>query len=208
MSRGLFSGGREPVTDALVVGIFVGGRAARMGGVDKWLLPVPDTGEPIAGRLARLCREALPSASIVLVGTSRVPAPFEAECVEDEPPGVGPLGGLAALLACAERRASCALAFGGDMPYVSPRLLTHLAGSAPAASALAPKLDDRWHPLFARYEPSVCLPIVRSLIAQRRHALHGVFDALGERASVLPLDADAAKELRDWDTPADRLATR
>ncbi len=41
-----------------LVGIFVGGRGLRMGGVAKGLLPAPDGSGPLAKRLVRVTRES------------------------------------------------------------------------------------------------------------------------------------------------------
>ena len=54
-----------------VVGVFVGGRATRLGGLAKGLLRAPDTDEPLVSRLARISRQALPRSEFVLVGDAR-----------------------------------------------------------------------------------------------------------------------------------------
>src|SRR5947207_2157679 len=97
-----------------VLGIFVGGRSLRFGGRPKGLLPVPGPGGPIVRHLADL--GASLGMSCVLVGDGpavedyRAVLPSSVGQLSDEPAGVGPLGGLAALLAHAGARPAVALA--------------------------------------------------------------------------------------------------
>ena len=187
----------------LLVGLLVGGRATRMGGAPKGLLASPDTGEPIAGRLARVCREALGDVDVVLLGNASAYAALALPDLPDDPPDSGPLGGLAALLAEASRRGRHALALAADLPYVTRDLVISIAGHAPGAPAVAPRAAGRWQPLFARYAPDRCLPIARSLLAEGRRAAHGILDELGGEAAVLLLDDEQTRLLDDWDTPED-----
>ncbi len=53
-----------------VVGVFVGGRGERLGGVDKGLLRVPDGSTTLIERARDVIRAALPSSDLVLVGSS------------------------------------------------------------------------------------------------------------------------------------------
>lgn len=181
----------------MIAGIFVGGASRRMGGAPKGLLPVD--GEPLVLRTVRACRAA--GLEPVLVGEHASYAALGVPMIPDAEAGRGPLGGLAALLAHAERAgAHEAIALACDMPYVTPELLRVLA-SAPPAPAVAPHLDERWQPFFARYEVARAAPVVREALRDGRAALQRVLDALG--ATPLPLDATAARALRDWDEPGD-----
>jgi len=187
----------------LLAGIFVGGGGTRMGGIKKGLMPAPQGGEAIAARLCRICREALPSSQIVLVGDASAYAELGLESIADDPSGVGPLGGLRALLAHARASGRQALALATDLPYVSPELVRRLGEHAASAAAVAPRMSGFWQPLFARYASDVCLEVVDGVLSRGRRALHDVLTALGERAAVLPLDPAEESLLRDWDTPDD-----
>lgn len=179
----------------LLAGVFVGGRGARMGGRPKGLLSTPD-GVTLVERLRALLMET--GAEVVLVGASDAYASLRLETIADEPRGVGPLGGLAGLLRRA--RGAPTLALACDLPYVSAGLLARLVSAAPAP-VVAPKRDGRWEPLCARYDPAQVQPVVERMLAARRHALQAVLDEAG--AVALPLSADEALELRDWDVPED-----
>ncbi len=179
----------------LVAGIFVGGAGRRMGGRPKGLLRAPD-GETIVARWRGLLADA--GAEVVLVGRGEAYAPLGLERVRDEPEGIGPLGGLVALLRRA--RGGRAIAVACDMPHVSRALVGRLV-DAPDAAAVAPEREGRWEPLFARYDAARVLPVAEALVASGRRALQALLDQAG--ATALGLTEGEARELRDWDTPQD-----
>ncbi|HWA71364.1 MAG TPA: NTP transferase domain-containing protein [Polyangiaceae bacterium] len=183
-------------------GIFVGGRGARMGYVPKGLLRGPH-GTPLIERLLKECELALPGAARVLVGDSAAYAALALPTLPDAPPGIGPLGGLRALLqqaALAGEQAVIALAC--DMPFVSARLLRRLALEQPAATAFAPREGAGWEPLCARYAVGAAGAVEAALEAGER-SLQRVFARLGEQAAELELQPHERGELRDWDEPDD-----
>lgn len=186
-----------------VVGIFVGGRSERMGGAPKGLLPAPDSGETLVARLLRITREALPDAEVVLVGDADAYAALGLPALADSPRGVGPIGGLAALLAEADSRgASYAYALACDLPYASAELLRRMARERPEASAAVFRTDGIRQPLFARYEARAALGATQAAIAAGDRSLQSVLSRLD--AAELALDESEQDELRDWDTPEDR----
>jgi molybdopterin-guanine dinucleotide biosynthesis protein A len=187
-----------------VVGVFVGGLAVRMGGQPKGLLRGPE-GRTLVDRWTALL--AALDVPVVLVGDARAYAGTGLPALKDEPPGIGPLGGLVALLRHAqEAGARSALAFACDMPFVSRALVDRLLAASPDAPVLAPRRDARWEPLCARYHPGRVLPRAVTLAASSRHSLQRLLDQAS--AVELPLLAHEAGELRDWDTPADVAASR
>lgn len=167
-----------------------------MGGVPKGLLPAPEGGTLVqrwAGLFAGL---GIP---VVLVGSGDAYAAVGIERIDDAVPGIGPLGGLIALL---ERAASGhVIAVGCDMPYVSPSLLAKLARHPSQATALAPRQGNTWEPLFARFHAPDALHAARDHAHRGVQSLQALLDALA--AEALPLDARESAELRDWDTPED-----
>ncbi len=191
------------MTENLVIGVFVGGRAVRFGGVPKGLLLAPDTNEPIVSRLARITRETLPTSEFVLVGDADAYASLGYESIVDDPTGVGPIGALVALLSHAHARGRHAIALAADLPFVSTELVLRVAEHAPGCDAVAPRIDGLWHPLFARYASEPALHAARAVLAEGQRALHRVFAKLGPRAGELPLDPGEAALLRDWDRPED-----
>ena len=182
---------------AIVAGIFVGGQARRMGGEPKGLLVAP-SGEAIVSRWRRMFDDL--GVASVLVGKSDAYADLGIEGIEDDPPGIGPLGGLAALLARAGGARAIAVAC--DMPFVSDGLLAKLAFHPEGPPALAAKWGGVWEPLFARYDGRLPLEVARDHVRAGRRSLFGVLDALG--AAELELTDAELEELRDWDTPSEK----
>lgn len=168
-----------------------------MGGFPKGLLPAPEGGTLVA-RWARLFADlAIP---VVLVGPGDAYTAAGIERIDDAAVGIGPLGGLVALL---ERAGSGrALAVACDMPYVSPALLAKLLRHPSEALALAPREGATWAPFFARFRAAEALGPARDHARRGLHSLQALLDTLG--AAELALDPRERAELRDWDTPADR----
>ncbi len=182
----------------VVLGVFVGGASRRMGGRPKGLLPGP-SGEPLVEGLVRAGREA--GLEAVLVGDAAAYASVVPEVprLADRPPGVGPLGGLAALLHHAGDADAIAVAC--DMPHVSAAVLTRLAAHPSAAAVIAPERDGRFEPLLARYRAGRVGPDVDRAIAEGVRSFQELFGRLD--VERLALDVDLERALVDWDTPDD-----
>jgi len=188
----------EP-TSVVLAGIFVGGQSTRMEGRPKGLL-LSSSGETLVERWRNMF--AALAIDVVLVGRHDAYAGIELEQLADDPPGIGPLGGLIALLSRAGEGDVIAVAC--DMPFVSLALLEKLAVFGPGAAAVAARSEERWEPLFARYSARDALACCRERAARRKHSLQGLLDELSAKA--LPLRKDELSQLRDWDTPADLTA--
>ncbi len=185
----------------MIAGIFVGGAGTRMGGRPKGLLPTAGGATIVERWQALLEPLAIP---MVLVGAGPAYARLGIEAIADQPPGIGPLGGLVALL-CRAGRAH-ALAFAGDMPFVSRALVERLACASESAAIIAPRRAGRWEPLCARYDAPRVLPIARARVGSSDHSLQRV---LGDaRALEIALAPSEIRELRDWDTPDDMTPGR
>jgi molybdopterin-guanine dinucleotide biosynthesis protein A len=181
------------VTHALA-GILVGGAGSRMGGVAKGLMRTAD-GTTIVGRL-RATLEPL-GLQLVLVGAGEDYVSLGMEIIPDQPRGIGPLGGLLALL---QRAGSAsALAFACDMPFVSGALVERLLTESRDAPIVAPRRDGHWEPLCARYDALRVLPIALALSRTEKHSLQRLLDDAG--AVELRLASHEMGQLRDWDTP-------
>jgi len=149
--------------------------------------------------------EALPR--ICLVGeSSAYAAPHGVLRVEDDPCGVGPMGGLRAFLRGLSP-VTAGLVIAGDLPFLSEQLIMRLLSEAPGAAALAPReLDGRWQPLFARYEPRVIVPEIDAALSAGQTSLQHLFARLGQRALPLELATSERNCLQDWDRPCDVIA--
>jgi molybdenum cofactor guanylyltransferase len=188
----------------LLVGIFVGGQATRMGGIAKGLLKAPGAAsqQTLVERLSTICAEALPDASLVLVGQHPAYAHLGLDQLADVPVGAGPLAGLGAL--CNAARAANTeqvVTLACDMPYLKAPLLQRLAAHALDAPAVAPRLDNRWQPFCARYRVPSVTPSVSARLHSGKLGLQGLLTEIGARA--FPLEPGEEHQLRDWDTPED-----
>jgi len=183
-----------------VAGVFVGGPAVRMGGRPKGLLRGPD-GVTLVERWRAMLTEL--GAAVVLVGDAGAYGGLGWTALQDEPPGVGPLGGLVALLRHAGARPALAVAC--DMPFVSRALVERLLAAPADAPIVAPRREGRWEPLCARYDPARVLPLAVARAASTHHSLQRLLDDAG--AAALPLLPHEADELRDWDSPGDVTAS-
>lgn len=182
--------------EGVLAGVFVGGVGRRMGRRAKGMLEAPGGGTLVERWLAVLGEVGV--RRVLLVGRHEAYGALGLETIEDDPGGIGPIGGLAALLRRAG--ASRALALACDMPFVSPGLVERLL-SAPEAPIVAPRRDGLWEPLCARYDAERVLPEVLRRIAAGEHSLQPLLTEAG--ATPLPLGPGEAGDLRDWDTPDD-----
>lgn len=208
MSEPLARGGL-PETGRPAIGIFVGGQGLRMGGVAKANLHYQ--GRTILERTLDSCTAAWSSLfgvppSLYLVGESSAYVASGVLRIDDEPSGVGPMGGLRAFLRALPPHTT-GLVIAGDLPFLSPLLIARLACEAPSAAVLAPReLDGRWQPLFARYLPEAVLPEIDAALASGETSLQRLFARLRERAQALELSTTERELLRDWDRPCDVIA--
>lgn len=176
-------------------GIFVGGAAKRMGGYPKGLLPAGPSAEPIVLRLATLVQSL--GLRVVLVGQHAAYEDLGLPQLADRPPGVGPLGGLCALLHAAEGGDVLALAC--DMPFVTLHIVKRLcdADLADADAITAQTADDApLESFLARYRPSV-LPVIEQKLALGERSLQRILQGL--RVKKLRLAPDELAVSRDWD---------
>lgn len=180
----------------LLAGLFVGGEARRFGGFPKGLLPGP-AGPPLVDELARTLHSL--GIPCVLVGRRPAYAICGLPMLDDARPGIGPLGGLLALLRHAGTHDVLALAC--DLPFVSPALVERLATEHEGAAAVAPRRDARWEPLFARYSATRALTAAERRADAGAWSLQGLLDEL--EASPLSLAPEEVNQLDDWDCPED-----
>jgi hypothetical protein len=80
----------------VLAGIFVGGSGVRMGGCAKGLLTAPGGGTLVDRWRALL--QAVGVERVILVGHHDAYASVDLEAIDEVPAGIGPIGGLAALL--------------------------------------------------------------------------------------------------------------
>lgn len=184
-----------------------------MGGAPKGLLPID--GEPLVAKAIRVAREL--GHEVVLVGHAEPYAEVARGCevLEDAPAGVGPLGGLGALLARAVRGEAAdgagearAIALACDLPYLRAEPLRALALSPSPAAVVAARRAPHapWEPLFARYHAARVRPVLAAALAAGDRSFQRLFARLA--VEELALDAEARDVLVDWDSPEDLLRGR
>ncbi|MGE0785427.1 MAG: molybdenum cofactor guanylyltransferase [Sandaracinaceae bacterium] len=176
----------------LVGGIFVGGRASRMGGAAKGLLPHPRGGRLI-DHLSAIVRAV--GAEVVLVGDHPDYRELGLPVLSDARPAAGPIGGLIALLERAGDGAALALAC--DMPYLEEDDLRAVIAAKGDHLAVSPIRGGRLEPFATLYDARA-LPVAIEREARGERSLLGLLDALDAHAIVLD-----PSHLRDWDRPED-----
>lgn len=182
----------------LIAGIFVGGKARRMGGVPKGLIPHPSHTGSVIDHVVREARKV--GASPLLVGSDPAYRCVDLAWIEDAVGDAGPAGGLLALLRHVDR--GIALAIACDLPHVSSVLLEELVqGVRQGATAMVPRRGDKLEPLCAAYRAELVVGHVASCLERGVRGLHRIARAAG--ATELTLVGDRARWLDDWDTPED-----
>lgn len=131
-----------------IVGIVLaGGRARRMGGGDKVLLPLGD--RPLLAHVVRLAAPQVAALALSANGDPARFAPFRLPVLADTIPGFpGPLAGILAGMDWAAHHhpaATLVASFAGDTPFFPTDLVARLAASSDAACATA---GGRLHPVF------------------------------------------------------------
>lgn len=192
------------MSERLVAGILVGGRGTRLGGVAKGLLTPRGSRTTLIERLLAELAVALPGAEVVLVGDAEAYGALGVLALPDDPPGVGPLGGVVSLLShAAARGAPAALAVTCDLPHIEAALLRRLASERPDAAALVTSQAGVRNPLVARYAVAEALPAARGALSTGKRSVQAVLDALGDGVATLSLTAPEEASLVDWDVPED-----
>lgn len=188
----------------MLAGVFIGGESRRLGGRPKALL-VTREGETLLARTVRIAIEA--GLGPVLVGnaaylddaTRASMAARGVRVLDDAMTQRGPLGGLVALLR--EAGAEKAIAIACDMPRLDPHLLELLVRASPTAAIVAPRRNERWEPLCARYDASRVLAIAAERLRRGELALQGLLETPSIAAEPVTLDDPSV--LDDVDSPED-----
>lgn len=136
--------------------------------------------------LAQVCGDVL------VAGHGPLPdVPSAARYVADDPPGLGPLGGILAGLRRA--RDDHAIVVACDLPLLNADLLRHLAGLVPEYDAVVPRVGGRAQPLHAVYARAA-LGVIQAQIAKKDLSLQALLPQLHvrwvEEPEILTLDPD------------------
>jgi len=126
--------------------VLAGGKARRMGGIDKALITVE--GRTIFERTRTVLEPRVDEIIVVTPHPGRYPP--GTRTTDDIRPDCGPLGGLHAGLSAARREHAFVVAC--DMPFLSPPLVDFLLSLAGTAEAVVPEWEGRLQTLHAVYD--------------------------------------------------------
>ena len=176
----------------ITLGILAGGRGTRLGGVDKaWLR------RDGISQVERLVARLAPEVDQVLVSANRNPVAYASiglATVADTRPGLGPLGGLDALVrACSNE---WLLTLPVDLYNINDCLLRSLAACG-GQGAFAVD-DDGPQPLVALWHVDTLRPALAAAVASGDLAVH----ALQARLGMVPLRLEGVR-FGNLNTPRD-----
>lgn len=185
--------------------ILAGGRARRLGGVDKSALAVGTSS--ILDRQLSLLRGLTPHILIVASDRSRAPA-VDVPVVVDRITGAGSLGGL--YTALMEAPTEQILVIACDMPFLTAPFLLRLAALGVNADAAVPRDVRGRHPLCASYARRVAGHL-KARIDRGDLRVREALDGLDVRElgpdELAPLDPDGLL-LLNVNTPDDYAKAR
>ena len=184
---------RGPVCGA----ILAGGRAERYGGVAKGLLRVGS--ETIIGRALAAFAGAGVHDVVISANDGEPYGQFGRTIVPDLRSGLGPLGGVEAVLAALEGRAAAVAFLPCDLPGITAAELRALVCAFAAGSellAVAVTDDSFWHPLCAVVH-NAALPAISEALDGGERGVHRVWERLGAR----PVRFEDPGAFRNINTP-------
>ncbi|MBB5158142.1 molybdenum cofactor guanylyltransferase [Saccharopolyspora phatthalungensis] len=179
--------------------VLAGGRARRLGGVDKILLPIG--GRSLLDRTLDAAADAEP---VIAVGPPRATA-RAVEWTSEDPPGGGPLAGVHAGLLKVPASISLVAVLAGDHPHLTPatisRLLEALRAEPEVPGAVLVDADGERQWLVGMWR----IPALHKAMpaAVRNRSIRSCFAPL----DPLPVPATDA-EVSDVDTPDDLRRAR
>jgi molybdenum cofactor guanylyltransferase len=180
--------------------ILAGGRATRLGGINKGLIEVG--GVPVVRRVLEVLRPL--SDQIILAGRSADDlAGLGAEIVPDAFQPGSALVGLYSALSAARHDAAIAVAC--DMPFLSTRLLAYILEQSGEADVTVPRIGPHLEALHAVYRRA-CLPVMRDMVESGNHKIIDFYERVKVReideAEMRALDPDLLSVF-NINTPAD-----
>lgn len=180
--------------------MLVGGRASRFGGINKALIEIE--GVPIINRTIKILEPLFNE--IILAGwPAGSPMPAGVIPVDDNFPGLGPLGGIeAALKICSS---PMLFVFGGDMPWLSMELIREQAEEMrrEQAEILAARIGELTEPLHSIYSRSLHGELVSYLKSGGSPAVIDFYKLVQTRYYNLPRTVKTLKAFTNINSPGD-----
>lgn len=137
--------------------ILAGGRARRLGGLDKSRLTIG--GQTILQRQIDLLQGVVDRVVVIANDVDRF-AGLQVPVVPDRVPGAGSLGGIYTAVTAAD---GPVLVVACDMPFLTAPFLARLLERGQDVDVALPRGPDGYHPLCACYAPTCADPIRRRL---------------------------------------------
>ena len=192
----------EPVTGV----ILAGGRATRLGGIDKSALDID--GQPVIERVIRAL-SAVAARRLVVAYDDRFDADERLAVIRDPEPHAGVLPALHASLTAASTPLAVVVAC--DMPFLQVALLRHLIETAVAYDAVLPVVDGRPEPMHAVYRTEPCRGAIAAALAREQRRMIAFLDdvrtCLVAEADLRRYDADL-RSFFNVNTPDDLANAR
>ena len=167
-------------------------------GRDKALLALPDGQLLWERQLAIL--QALEPSEVFISGPLRSGFPPSVPRLDDETPGLGPLGGIVAALGV--MNASLLIVLAIDLPAMTTSFLRVLIAKAAASTGVVPRHRDTglYEPLAAVY-PAASRTLAQQTLQQQDRSLQSFLKSAGDLFRAHPI-AHAEKALfANWNHP-------
>jgi molybdopterin-guanine dinucleotide biosynthesis protein A len=178
--------------------VLLAGGASRRMGRDKALLPLPDGRLLWQRQLAVL--EALAPAELFISGPPKDGYPAEVRRLDDAAAGLGPLGGVAAVLRAVQVPLLVVLAI--DLPLMTAEFLRKLLDRCEPEQGCVPRhgASDLYEPLAAVY-PRACGALAERQMRGEDRSMQAFVRAAG--SLLQPRDISAEEELlfANWNYP-------
>jgi len=187
-----------PAYDAVVL---AGGSARRLGGRDK--------ATELVGSLTLLDRvlAAVPDAvRTVIVGPVRPVAATVSVWTREQPPGGGPVAGLAAGLV--EVSAATVVVLAADLPFVSAGTIRTLLDALDVEGVVLVDADGRDQPLVSAWRTDALRAAITGLATPAGASMHRLVAALGVRRVAVAPSPGTPPPWLDCDTEAELARAR
>jgi molybdopterin-guanine dinucleotide biosynthesis protein A len=176
-------------TDAVTGIMLAGGRATRLGGVDKAALDIG--GRTVLDRVLGAL-SAVAGPVLAITNDGRLDADPRLTTIRDPQPHAGVLPALLSALEATQTPLAVLVAC--DMPFLDARLLGHLVERSAEYDAVIPIVDRRPEPMHAVYRVATCREAIRAALARDERRMISFLDDVRtcrvEESELRRLDPD------------------
>jgi molybdopterin-guanine dinucleotide biosynthesis protein A len=180
--------------------VLAGGKASRFGGINKALIEIE--GVPIISRTIALLEPLF--SEIILAGwPGSSPLPSGVIPVDDNFPGLGPIGGIEAAMKVSS--SPLLFVFGGDMPWLSGELIREQVAEIrrEPAEILAARIGELAEPLHSISSRSLHGELARYLKSGGSPAVIDFYKLVQTRYFDLPRTVKTIKAFTNINSPGD-----